>query len=220
MNFFSHAVRFLDEPFFVAGTAVPDWVSLVPGEVRARVRRDPAFELTADSDKRIAALGRGIIQHHDDDRWFHTSATFTEMQWDFARRTRDRFPEDQSMRSIFLGHILVELLLDAKLIEDDVARLDVYYKVLESVEKEPIVAAVNRIATRSVDLLAVIIPRWIHERFLYDYPHDARLLYRVNRVLQRVKLEELPDDFTELLSDMRRDVYDRADELLAFPSSV
>lgn len=217
MNFLSHAINFLDDPYFVAGTAVPDWVSLVPGDVRARVRREPATQLVVDENEQVAALGRGIIQHHDDDRWFHSSSAFKEMQFDFGGRIRERFPGDDSMRSVFLGHILVELLIDAKLIEDDISRLDAYHETLDAVDVNLVVDSVNRIATRNVDLLAVIIPRWKHERFLYDYPDDDRLLKRVNNVLRRVKLEELPADFAEVLAGMRRDVYVRTTELLTPP---
>ena len=82
MNFLSHAIKFLDDPYFVTGTAIPDWVSLVPGDVRARVRRDAALALVDDENDSIAALGRGIVQHHDDDRWFHSSNAFREMQFE------------------------------------------------------------------------------------------------------------------------------------------
>lgn len=217
MNYLSHAINFLDDPYFVAGTAVPDWVSLVPGEIRTRVRREPALSLVADENASVAALGRGIIQHHDDDRWFHTSTTFKEMQFDFGNRIRLRFPDDDSMRSVFLGHILVELLIDAKLIEDDSEKLDAYYEALESCDRDLVVASVNRVSTQPVDLLAVIIPRWIHERFLYDYTDDQQILRRINNVLLRVKLEELPDDFVDVLAAMRVDVYARAGELLTPP---
>ena len=45
MNYFAHAIRFLDDPYFLSGTALPDWLSVVvgghgaPSEGRAAVRR-------------------------------------------------------------------------------------------------------------------------------------------------------------------------------------
>ena len=33
MNYFAHGVRFLEDPYFLAGTAVPDWLSVVDRRV-------------------------------------------------------------------------------------------------------------------------------------------------------------------------------------------
>ena len=44
VNYFAHGLRFLNRPHFLAGTAVPDWLSVKGGqfetEVMAMPRRD------------------------------------------------------------------------------------------------------------------------------------------------------------------------------------
>ena len=43
MNFFSHGFRYLDQPYLLAGTAVPDWLSYVDRKIRARRRLAEPF---------------------------------------------------------------------------------------------------------------------------------------------------------------------------------
>jgi hypothetical protein len=105
MNFFAHGQPYLDEPYFLAGTAIPDWLSVLDRRVRARTKlAEPFIE---DPDENVAQIARGIIQHHVDDHWFHQSRAFTELSLDFTVRIRDWQTADAGLRPMFLGHILV-----------------------------------------------------------------------------------------------------------------
>lgn len=212
MNYFAHGRHFLNDPYFVAGTAVPDWLSVVNRRVRARSNR--ATSLIEDEDARIAAVARGIVQHHHDDRWFHGTRAFAELSLEFTVKIRDRLPPDDGFRPSFLGHILVELLLDAALFENDMERLDQYYAALEGIDADLVQSAVNRIATQQTGLLVFFIPRFTVERFLYDYLDDEKLLRRLNAVMRRVKLTPLPEALCELFPAARQSVRRRKDELL------
>jgi hypothetical protein len=77
-----------------------------------------------------------------------------------------------------------------------------------------VAAAVNRIIPRPVEKLAEFIPRFSAERFLSDYLEDAKLWFRLNQVMRRVKLPELPRDFLGLLPEARSLVRKRRVELL------
>jgi len=212
MNYFAHGCRFVDQPYFLAGTAVPDWLCVVNRQVRARSKRAEPFATHADD--RFAAVARGIIQHHFDDRWFHQTRAFAELSWCLTRSIREHLPSDEGFRPSFLGHILVELLLDAALIEDQPTRLDAYYAAIAVVDPHVVAEAVNQIATQQTGSLAFFIPRFSAERFLYDYGDDEKLLVRLNNVLRRVGLWPLPSSFTSLLPRARQLVRERKDELL------
>ena len=82
---------------------------------------------------RVAALARGIAQHHADDAWFHSSAAFAELSWRFTAQLRDVLAPDEGMRPSFLGHILVEILLDAELIARRSDVLARYYDALDRI---------------------------------------------------------------------------------------
>ena len=212
MNYFAHGRRFAEEPYFLAGTAVPDWLNVVARKVKVRSKHARTF--VDDGDSRLAALARGIEQHHFDDRWFHNTGAFAELSWRFTVLIRDRLPVDDGLRPSFLGHILVEILLDACLIAEPPQELDAYYRALAAVDPGWLEEAVGKMATGHPRSLGEFIPLFIRERFLWDYLDDGKLCYRLNQVMRRVGLATLPETFADLLSEMRHQVSCRQHELL------
>jgi len=212
MNYLAHGWRFADQPYFLAGTAVPDWLSVVDRKMRARGKTAALF--LEDADENLAALARGIVQHHHDDDWFHQTTAFNELSLAFTLQIRDVLPADDGFRPSFLGHILVELLLDAALSEEEPARLDDYYAALTQASPSFLQEAINRLATRQSDKVAYLVTRFLQERFLYDYAEDGKLLVRLNHVMKRVGLPHLPGDLQMLFPAMREAVRNRRHELL------
>jgi len=218
MNYFAHGCDFVGDPYFLAGTAVPDWLNVVDRRVRVRARGAGALldELSAgDEDPRLAEIARGVLQHCRDDAWFHESRAFAELSLELCRRLRDVLPADDGFRPHFLGHILVEILLDAALVADDPARLEAYYRALDDVDGQIVEAAVNRMAARRTERLGRFIPLFSRERFLWDYADDGKLLFRLNQVMGRVRLPRLPGETAAIFPAARALVGERKHELLA-----
>ena len=128
MNYFAHALPFLTDdcdPCFIAGLAVPDWLNVVNRKVKARPK--PALEfLTATTHPAEKSVARGVIQHHRDDRWFHQTHAFNELCLEFTVEIRELLSADNGLRPRFLGHVLVELLLDDHLIRQFPHQIDRY----------------------------------------------------------------------------------------------
>jgi hypothetical protein len=212
MNYFAHACPFLEDPYFMAGACVPDWLTVVDRPVRVKMLR--AEPLAVDADRQTASVARGILQHLRDDARFHETRAFGELALQLTVAARDRLGADAGFRPSFLGHILVEVLLDASLIADDPQRLETYYQRMETVDGRRVEEAVNRMANRPTERLAWMIARFCEERILWDYLEDGKLLGRLNQVMRRVTLPPLPDDFQELFPEARRKVAKRRAELL------
>ena len=212
MNYFAHAIRFLDRPYFVAGTAVPDWLSVADRKVRVRAALIEPFLLNDGSPR--AEVAAGAWQHLDDDRWFHQTRAFAEVTADLAVRFRQALAPDDSLRAGFLGHIVTELLIDAELIERNPGQIERYYDVLGRIEPLAVQQAVNAMSKQPTENLAPLISRFIEERFLSDYLSDERLLHRLNQVLRRVKLSSLPAETSTVLNRARPLIRDRLSELL------
>jgi hypothetical protein len=212
MNYLAHGWRFADQPYFLAGTAVPDWLSVIDRKMRARGKTAALF--VDDADENLAMLARGIVQHHRDDDWFHQTTAFNEVSLAFTMQIRDVLAADDGFRPSFLGHILVELLLDATLTEEDPTRLDRYYAALSQSDPVFLQAAINRLSTRQSGKVAYLVTRFLQERFLYDYLEDGKLLVRLNHVMKRVGLPQLPGDLKMLFPAMREAVRNRRHELL------
>ena len=212
MNYFAHGYRFLDDPYFLVGTAIPDLLSVVDRKIRVRPR-DAAAHVDGE-DGVLARVARGVAQHHVDDAEFHVCQAFVDLSMQFSREIRDLVPSDDGMRPHFLGHILVELLLDSTLIEDRPEKIEEYYRAFGEVEGWVVEEAVNRMQSRRTERLAIWITLFTRERFLCDYPDDRRLFRRLNQVMKRVKLDPLPEKFCEMLPAARSQVRARRVELL------
>ena len=212
MNYFSHGFCFLDDPYFLAGTAVPDWLNVV--NRKAKIPSKIAGQFVEHQNPVVARVARGIVQHHQDDAWFHRTRAFAELCWEFTVLIRDQLSPDQGMRPSFLAHVLVELILDDCLIQRHPRRLDAYYKRLASLPATELADAILTMSRKPLQKLDAFIELFLQDQFLYDYADDHRLTWRLNRVLQRVGLTELPEDFLDILPTVRRRVQQRTDELL------
>jgi len=208
MNYLAHAWRAIHfgsgDPYELAGVAVPDWLGVAARRTKCR-SRDAAPHADAE-DPRLAALARGVLRHHADDAWFHDSPAFGVLSLAFAKRVREALGESSSLRPWFLGHVLVELLLDAELAAREPRLLDDYYERIARVDPEWVAGRVGRMSRRDVGRLAHFIGRYAEVQFLRDYADDERLAHRLNQVMQRVSLEELPPAFLAVLPACRRDV--------------
>ncbi|QDT65110.1 hypothetical protein V22_23560 [Calycomorphotria hydatis] len=192
MNYFAHGCRFIDRPYFLAGTACPDWLSAVARRTRLRSRRvRPFVECGSSEQEEFAA---GVLQHLHDDDWFHSSRGFAEVSSLLGREFRNLLGPEDRFRPGLLGHIGMEMILDAILLRRDPGRLDQYYASFSQIDPAVIQQAVNSMATRQTTELEKFIPLFIEIRFLDDYVTPAGLLYRLNQVLRRVKLDPLPGE--------------------------
>ena len=213
MNYFAHGLRFLDQPWVLAGTAVPDWLSVADRGVRVREKLVAPFAVEGVPSWRVE-LAVGILAHLEDDRWFHQSAAFYEIGGELTRVFRETLGTADGHRPAFLGHVGAELLIDALLIERDPSRLDGYYAALDAIDPAAVERAVNRMSRRPTERLATFVEEFRRERFLFDYREPERLLYRLNQVLRRIKLNPLPETFVAALVEAREMVRVKLDRLL------
>jgi hypothetical protein len=108
MNFFGHAVVASwtsVEPAFVLGAMVPDFANMVGARVPGVTHEE---------------IARGVAYHHETDRVFHDAPTFKKLMADARRDLRAR--ELPRPSALAVGHIGVEILLDASLARDDRGR--------------------------------------------------------------------------------------------------
>ncbi len=213
MNYFAHAIRFLDRPHFMAGTAVPDWLSVVDRRVRMRTKRiEPLLsQWPAGSPESEVALG--ILQHLADDDWFHTTLGFHAVTGRLTAMFREALAGESFLNG-FLGHIVTELLIDAELSERHPQALAEYYRSLQQVDPHVVQRVVNTCGRETTDVLATFVPLFIAEGFLHDYRDSTKLLRRLNQVMKRVQLEPLPLATIPVLEAGRELIGAHLDELL------
>ncbi len=212
MNCFSHALPSLDNAYVAAGSCIPDWLGAADRKCRARERKATPF--IEHEDPIVAAVAQGIVNHHQDDHWFHTNTTFQQMNIKFAVEIRELLDKERGMRTGFVGHVLIELFLDAWLHKRFPGKLEYYYEQLETIDPEKTQAVVNLFSSNKTDKLAGAIRRVIKDRYLFDYSENSTTLYRINRVLKHIGLEKIDDRILPWMVTARERVYDQVPDLL------
>ena len=212
MNFFCHALPYLDRPIFAACTGMPDFLSVIDRKIRARARMTAPF-LEAD-DSILRDVAGGIMTHISDDRWFHGGETFARLNLEFAVQLRDLLPGDSGFRPTFVGHILIEMLLDANYVIEKREIVERYYRQFETLPLSAIQDCVNRITGKPTDKIVGTIERFAATKFLFDYEADSTLMMRLNQVMKRVGLAQLPGEVGEWLPEARKAVRDNHERLL------
>lgn len=227
MNYLSHAVRFLDDPYFVGGVATPDWLRIL-GRHRATSKATQQFLDLYERQLSAQAVSfcHGVLQHHRDDDIFHGNPIFLHLNVELAKSLREEYigfvdsiDDEPSMKVNFIAHLVIELLLDANLIEQDPNIPRVYYRQIDRLNTELIQEQLSRIMRRPVTDLNRLIRRFSAERFLYDYLDDRKLLIRVNQVLHRIGLAKLSPNALPWLKRSRDVVYASSHQLLDLSSS-
>jgi hypothetical protein len=213
MNYLAHGYRFLDDPLFVAGTAVPDWLRVAAPRVRARARVVKAT-IEDSEDGPYQRFCRGILRHHADDDVFHASTAFQNIYENLARQFRKQMPDRYDHRPGLLGHIVTELLLDNEMARRDSTLLPRYYHALKSVDSDWVQASVNSIVYKPVNQLSEFIDVFREIKFLYDYADNDRLLWRLNQVIGRAGLSVLDPDVFPVFDHGRQMMTGQADALL------
>ena len=213
MNYFAHGRHFVDDPYFLAGTAVPDWLNVVDRRVRVRSRQaeqhfarpTPARRAWQRALCSIAGTTSGFTARG------HLPSCRSSCAGCCARGCRQTMDSGRT----FWGTSWSRCCSMPRSMADDPARLEAYYAAFDTLDAEATAAAVNRIAGRDVPNLAAFIPLFSRERFLSDYADDGKLLVRLNQVMRRVGLPLLPASLVDTLAEARRQVAARKDELLA-----
>ena len=167
------------------------------GAAPVEARRCRFWNITDPTTRTVA---RGLLQHFRDDAVFHESRAFAELSLELTVMSRDALGGPSGLGPRFLGHLLVELLLDAALVAEAPDRLDAYYRAMESVDGRVLQEAVNRMAPRRTERLAPMFSAIVRERFLWDYLDDARLWRRLNQIMRRVGLDALGEGFQDVLA--------------------
>jgi hypothetical protein len=212
MNYLAHAIPFLDNPYFVAGTSVPDWMMVADRGVRMRAKNVEPW--TRSPDAAAAAVAAGVLQHLRDDGRFHATRAFAETNLQLGAAVREVLGDNLGLVPNLLAHLLVELLLDATLAAEAPERLEAYYSALGQVDFLQLERVVCQIGTQPTVRLAPFARLFLQARILSDYAEDAKLMVRVNQVLRRLGREPVDESLAAIFPRARQIVADRRPELL------
>jgi len=210
MNYFAHSFRFLDNPYVLAGTSLPDWLSVV--NRRARLRRATLIQYVDSQDERLRQLVTGVIQHLDDDLRFHNAPVFSDVLVQVLRLIQP-VVNGRAVPLTFLAHLMTEVMFDAALLDRFPHGADDYYAALSRIDPSWVEMATEMITGQHVENLGSFIRLFCREGILHDYKDDPATFRRMNQVMARLRLPPLPSSFLQVLPRIRSLVGARENEL-------
>jgi hypothetical protein len=208
MNYLAHARHLLDDPYALAGSALPDWLRILDRKNRFRAHALPAVD---DDDPRARAILMGLAAHFDDDAWFHVHPAFTSLLEDTTLRLRARAP---GVRASVLAHILIEMLLDAELMRRDPSALDRYVDALTRIDVRVLTDLAARHLPRAPTRLPELVAYFAKNPFMAGYDSDDGVFARLSGLSTRVGLGDLPRVLIDEIGPARVRVAALADPLL------
>lgn len=216
----------MDRPHAVAGSSLPDW--LATGARRSRIDLAALRETELPPGSPEADLAEGVLRHHADDAWFHRGEAFRALNTRIGAHLRQRLAEAGTpvrmdkgprVRTQFVAHVLIEMLLDAELLREDDTLLDRYYGALDGIDAEEIEAFVGRHGRRPAPGFAAFLDRFREQPFLRLYVTAEGIADLLGRVHRRVGRIGLPEGMATFVEEVRPWVHAERDALWTAPEA-
>lgn len=192
MNFAAHFFLDLDRPesLFHIGAATPDLLSIYNPEMRIKEShlKNIDFDSLGPPEETFIA---GIHRHFHADKVFHSSGFFRQETTEIIERLKNSFEEGAVPRKFFIGHILLELLLDKVLIDTHPNMLGAYYEHFAKVSPLEVRRVTEIAVSRELPNYEHFIAKFIGNQYLYEYMEFDHIVFVVGRILRRVSIDQI-----------------------------
>ncbi|MBI3725631.1 hypothetical protein HY251_17015, partial [bacterium] len=186
VNFLAHAwVLPGSGPELVLGCALPDLL----GAFDRRAPRLAGEAARALEEAGAREVARGVRAHHVADACFHDLPAFRDGCLALRGIAARLVARGERVRGFFLSHLLLEVLLDATLLEREPALVGRFY---EELGRADVAGAARKASSaagtpRDARAFASYFQGFVEARFLEGYGTDEGAALRVARVLARAR---------------------------------
>jgi hypothetical protein len=215
MNFISHFYidRDVQNSLFIVGSITPDLMSIYNSSLRIKKSHLNRFQSNLHPDVPQSFVD-GLARHFFVDRVFHSSVHFQAETQRISRELAQRFPQYDIQRKFFIGHILLELLLDKILIDSNPDLLEDFYAHFSQAEEYPLIQnATAEISGHDLPKYTSFLKKFHDHKYLRQYQKYEHISFVLNHILRRVKItkiEYLDDpDFIEYMKDYEAGLKER-----------
>ncbi len=200
MNFLSHFYHELpvNNPYFVAGVILPDILSNYSYR-NGEVVKLHVNKLIAPDSNAQAALQRGIKKHYEVDAFFHESTFFQNNTSSITKVLSGLDFACFEKRMYAVSHVLLEIMLDRKILLEDIGSCDIFYAMLEDVNPDEIEILIrNNTSASDASSVATHFKAFRESKFVYDYTNDVRLEQIMNSISKRLGNKPFNENDKEL----------------------
>lgn len=196
--------------YFIVGAATPDLLSIYNSSLRIKSRH--LKKMDDDQSGRITpTFLAGLQRHFFADGVFHTSPLFQQQTKRISNMLVSYFPELDIQRKFFVGHILLELMMDKVLIDQNPGILESYYGHFESLQPFKELRKASELALgNELPNYEAYMNKFIRRRYLYDYANFNHLAWILRRILRRVSIRNSQylqtETFLRLMQDYEQEL--------------
>jgi len=212
MNLVAHFYldRDLVNSYFTVGAATPDLLSIYNSSLRIKARH---LRLLSEEDlgKITPPFLDGLNRHFFADGIFHTSPTFHASTKRISTMLEEYFPDLEVKRKFFVGHILLELLLDKVLINLNPGILESYYGHFEALQPfRDIQRSIEIAVGHPVPNYETYLTKFLRKKWLYAYADAEHIAWILKRILRRVRIRNThyltSPNFFKLMQDFEEEL--------------
>jgi len=202
MNFLSHYYfdRNSSNCYHVLGTVLPD---LLKNADKTIVLHP---EKLTHTDERINSIIAGWQKHLDVDKYFHSSTFFLLHSRKLKEALRPAIT-GSPVKSFFLGHIAIELILDNLLLTKGIITVNEFYSHLNSCDEQVIDDFLIFSGLRNPDVFLKFFESFKKHRYLETYIDTSQVAYALKRICMRVWHQpftpEQEGNLTDVIMDYR-----------------
>ncbi len=190
MNFLSHFYfdRHSTDSYHIIGTVLPDLLKNADKTISIHPEK-----LINHDNEQVNSIIRGWKKHLEVDKYFHSSAFFTEHSHQLKLALKPAI-EGSPVKPFFLGHIALELILDNLLITTKKISVDEFYAHLGIADQEVIHTFLTYSALTSTDVFFKFFNNFKTHKYLHTYAEAEQIAYALKRICMRI----WKDPFTAL----------------------
>ena len=188
MNFLSHFYHELpcSDPYFAAGVVLPDILSNYSHRTGEVVKLHENKFVEPDSEAQTSLL-KGVKRHYTIDGYFHESEFFARNTEAISHHFKKRDYACFEKRLYAVSHVMLEIMLDRKILMEERSACVKMYTLLDWVDKKEVskLVALNSPASEP-DAVAEHFDGFRVRKFVYDYAEEDRLTELMNSINKRL----------------------------------
>lgn len=184
LNFLSHYYfeRYASHSEQVLGGLLPDLLKNADKKYSFQLHK---VENKLPQGVKSEALSLGWKHHVEVDKLFHSSDFFYHHTHEL-RKTIEGNIDNLPVRASFLAHISLELLLDHKLIADELLNVSRLYEHLENVDKILLSKYLNAFELIDLDKFFNFYGKFVASKYIFDYSKVDNLPYALFNICKRI----------------------------------
>lgn len=184
MNFLSHYYfeRYALDSHQVLGGLLPDLLKNVDKTYNIQIQK---FENQLEFHPQAIAISKGWKRHVEVDRIFHNSDFFYNHTHQL-RKNIEYIVSDLPIRSSFLAHIGLELLLDHILIEKQHLSVARMYEHLENIDKTIVKKYLKTFNSVDEERFFRFYDRFVESKYIFEYQKIENIPHALYNICKRI----------------------------------